>query len=127
MEVKTILVILVFNIALPTLDTVTDISLLIKLFRVVHVCEFDGGPDFQKCEKDPEGYCSNEENNQNVCVSYYYCQWDPHGRDDFRKCKKDPASYCSSDENNQNVCRINSYPTMVMAMLIPFLPSPHLP
>ena len=33
MEVKTILVLLVLNIALPTLDTVTDINLVYKLYR----------------------------------------------------------------------------------------------
>ena len=33
MEVKTILIILVFNIALPTLDTFTDINLVVKLYR----------------------------------------------------------------------------------------------
>ena len=33
MEVVTILVLLVLNIALPTLDIVTDINLVIKLFR----------------------------------------------------------------------------------------------
>ena len=33
MEVKTILIILAFNIALPTLDTFTDINLVVKLYR----------------------------------------------------------------------------------------------
>ena len=33
MEVMTILILLVLSIALPTLDTVTDINLVIKLYR----------------------------------------------------------------------------------------------
>ena len=33
MEVKTIMIILVLNIALPTLDTFTDINLVLKLYR----------------------------------------------------------------------------------------------
>ena len=36
MDLVTILVLLVLNIALPTLDTVTDINLVIKLFRAKH-------------------------------------------------------------------------------------------
>ena len=36
MDLMTILVLLVLNIALPTLDTFTDINLVIKLFRAKH-------------------------------------------------------------------------------------------
>ena len=71
MEVKTILIILVLNIALPTLDTVTDIMLVYKLYRGAQYCEyrFEDHDDFAKCEKDPVSYCSYEENNQkNVCM-----------------------------------------------------------
>ena len=71
MEVMTILILLVLNIALPTLDTFTDINLVIKLFRGAPDCGYRsrGDPerdDYLKCEKDP-AYCSNDENNQNVC------------------------------------------------------------
>ena len=68
MEVKTILILLVLNIALPTLDTITDINLVIKLYRGAHYCGYDKGSDTEKCKKDPDGYCSNEENNKNVCT-----------------------------------------------------------
>ena len=72
MEVKTILILLVLNIALPTLDTVTDINLVVKLYRGAHYCdhvdEYWRVPDdYEKCKKDPVSYCSNEENNQAVC------------------------------------------------------------
>ena len=49
MEVKTILVILVFNIALPTLDIVTDINLVVKLYWGAHGCDTDYWND----RKDP--------------------------------------------------------------------------
>ena len=38
MEVKTILILLVLNIGLPTLDTVTDINLVVKLYRGAQYC-----------------------------------------------------------------------------------------
>ena len=126
MEVKTILILLVLNIALPTLDTVTDINLVIKLFRGAHVCDYghyDGGPEYKKCEKDPDGYCSNEENNQNVCRRLYRYIWicKYEISEDFGKCWDNPASYCSKDENNQEVCNFSSHPKMAIAMLSPFL------
>ena len=71
MEVKTILIILVFNITLPTLDTVTDINLVVKLYRGAQYC--DPAPhlidDYEKCLQDPLGYCSNDENNLKICLN----------------------------------------------------------
>ena len=75
MEVKTILVLLVLNIILPTLDMGTDINLVVKLYRGAYYCEYryDDHDVYKKCEKDPVGYCSNDENNQNVChFAYHY-------------------------------------------------------
>ena len=69
-ERKTILIILVLNILLPTLDIVTDINLVIKLYRGAQYC--DPSPrqydDYEKCLEDPLGYCSNDENNQKICL-----------------------------------------------------------
>ena len=75
MEVKTILIIVALNIILPTLDTFTDINLVYKLYRGAQACQYrsDGHPerdDYEKCRDDPDGpdgYCSNDENNQNFC------------------------------------------------------------
>ena len=69
MEVVTILVLLVLNIALPTLDTFTDINLVYKLYRGAYYCEYrqSWSDDYYKCYDDPDGYCLNGENNQNVC------------------------------------------------------------
>ena len=70
MEVVTILVLLVLNIALPTLDTYTDINLVYKLYRGAQGCEYEyvnERADYDKCTEDPVGYCSNDGNYQNVC------------------------------------------------------------
>ena len=71
---KTILVLLVFNIALPTLDIGTDINLVHRLYTGAKGCvrptDYDYHRDhdnYKKCFSDPIGYCSNDENNQNVC------------------------------------------------------------
>ena len=108
MEVKTILILLVLNIALPTLDTLTDINLVIKLYRGAQYCYYDGGPDYKKCEEDPVGYCSSDENNLNVCRfscdGFYHMKNHGDYWDDYYKCRKDPVGYCSNAENNQDVC-----------------------
>ena len=66
MAAKTILMMTVLNIALPTLDTFTDISLVYKLFRGAYECKWNGDLDeYNKCRSDPMSYCN--ENNKNVC------------------------------------------------------------
>ena len=71
MEVKTILVLLVLNIVLPTLDTFTDFNLVVKLYRgfpCFHVSyDHPERVDYEKCYDDPVAYCSNDENNQALC------------------------------------------------------------
>ena len=56
MEVVTILILLVLNIILPTLDTVTDINLVFKLFRGATIgdCKFSRfyESDYEKCLDD---------------------------------------------------------------------------
>ena len=126
MDVKTILIILALNIGLPNLDTLTDINLILKLYRGSQCkypsqCEFRyrGHPerdDYEKCWFDPDGYCSNDENNLNVCDPYH-----DNNERRFKKCREDPDGYCSNDENNQNVCRFSPHYKMATAMLIPFL------
>ena len=63
MEIKTILIILVLNIILPTLDIVTDINLMVKLYQGAQYCSYD----YYKCSKDPVSDCSNDQNDQTVC------------------------------------------------------------
>ena len=56
MEVVTVLVLLVFNIVLPTLDTFTDINLVYKLYRRAHECyeklnDYPNREEFSGCDK----------------------------------------------------------------------------
>ena len=71
MEKMIILIVFVLKIILPTLDTLTDINLVYKLYRGAQYCDYDDDDrdydDYKKCDKDPVVYCSNAENNQNVC------------------------------------------------------------
>ena len=95
MVVATILVLLVLHIALPTLDTGTDIILVYKLYRGAHFCVNRNGSD-----------------------PYYYCD-DPT----YFECNKHPAANCSNsnDGNNQTLCGFSRHPKMATTMLTPFL------
>ena len=71
-EKKSILIIVILSILLPTLDTFTDIKLVYKLYRGAQYCDYKIDYDneydnYKKCKKDPVSYCSNDENNQEVC------------------------------------------------------------
>ena len=77
MEVKTILVVSVFNIILPTLDTITDLILLFKLFSGVYCWRQyseEGGYYTYKCGMVPASTCFDENINSTVfgCPFYNY-------------------------------------------------------
>ena len=61
MEVKTILIILVLSVALPTLDTFTDINLVYQLFRGAQNCS-DDFPEVVEV-----GVACGNRTNQTVC------------------------------------------------------------
>ena len=138
MEVVTILVLLVLNIALPTLDAVTDIILVIKLYRGAHYCmclrpycerpyqckknEICRIQAYCECKKDPVSYCSNDGNNE-ICRIQAYCEYhsfDHPERDDYDMCYDDPDGYCSNGGNSE-MCRFSTHSKMATAMLTPFL------
>ena len=79
MEMKTILVILVLNIILPTLDTGTDISMVYKLYRGADYCFYDAWAHYKRCLEDPDRY---------FCKLSYQA---PHDEDDYWKCEADPV------------------------------------
>ena len=101
MDVKTILVLLVLNIALPTLDTFIHINLVYKLYRGAHYC---------RCPIII-----------NIPSNYSTCHYSNDNWYDYKKCLEDPASYCSNDKNNHNVCVLSTHPHMAATMLTPFL------
>ena len=121
MEIKTIGLLLVLNIALPTWDTWGDINLVFKLFRGAQYCDSD---DYLKCYKDKisfcsiakhgwecrqrrDSYCSKDEKNQTLCDTDL-CE--------YLECRHDPVSYCSMTGINQTLCRFSSHPKMAAAI-----------
>ena len=67
-----ILTIFALNIILPTIDILSDINLVYLLYRGAYACQYRNSwhperDDYEKCEDDPDGYCSNDENNKSVC------------------------------------------------------------
>ena len=64
MVVVTILGLLLFSIALPTLDTWTDIKMVYKLYRGAPYCADES---HSECSKNPVAYCSMAGYNQTVC------------------------------------------------------------
>ena len=71
---KTLRTILVLDILLPTADVITDLLLIYKLYRGTYQC--NGRPDgvqmkgYSQCAKDSYNYCSDPDNNQNVCGDF---------------------------------------------------------
>ena len=62
--VVTILGLLLLSIALPTLDTWTDIKMVYKLYRGAPYCADES---HSECSKNPVAYCSMAGYNQTVC------------------------------------------------------------
>ena len=82
MVLATILTIVVLNILLPSADVLTDINLVIKLYKAPpgYVCYSDGeqllygeilGGIYEKCRSDPVTFCSVEENRQHCVASHH--------------------------------------------------------
>ena len=134
---KTVLIILVLNIILPTADVVTDLKLIGKLYGGVIWCERTKGmirdkDEYNKCGNvGADKYCIGEKVSTAVCGvrtdsdTKYYCrvyyEWSSEYKD-YEQCKKDPTTYCSDPATNKNVCygKHVSHPKMATVMLIPF-------
>ena len=139
---KTVLIILVLNIILPTADVVTDLRLIVKLYRGVPVCNrWTEGirrdrDEYRKCVRvRADKYCIGEKVSTELCGvgtdsdSKYECRdyWEwSSDYQDYRQCDKSMVksfygydTYCSDPATNKNVCD-SSHPKMATAMLIPF-------
>ena len=100
----TILVLLVLSIALPSLDTFTDINLVIKLYKGSKFCDYN---NWKRKNDTGDLYCNRT--NDYLCDEYFQCY------------EAGPVSYCSNAENNQTVCAFATHYKMATAMLIPVL------
>ena len=119
---KTVLIILVLNIILPTADIVTDLRLIEKLYRGVHMCS-DGTWEIWSPCNDPITLPKRTDSD-----SQYYCRY-VHPKDWDRKylaywrCEKEgPKTFCSDpSRNNVDICGKHvTHRMMATAMFIPF-------
>ena len=98
---KTILIILVLNILLPSADVTTDLVLIFRLFRGVSMCEWSEGirsdykEYFQCRDIGPETYCSaypEKVSNQRVCGLSHHCGEDL-SEEESDVCRSDTDRY----------------------------------
>ena len=131
---KTILVISVVYILLPTADVVTDLILIVKLYRA-HECKWSDGIiknwwEYEKCRTfvGPDQYCSNGRERRSLCgvrndsETKYYClgSWILSSEyKDYEQCDGEGYdNYCTNIGNNPDIC--GGRPYMATAMLVPF-------
>ena len=118
---KTILIILVLNIILPTADVATDLKFIEELFRGVAGC-FQTEKIKSYFEADVEGKCRHvgviyTGRHPELCSQYR--NWSSE-YENLLKCRRNGSdNYCSDPASNKNVCSA-SHPNMATAMLIPF-------
>ena len=133
---KTVLIILVLNIILPTADVFTDLRLIEKLYRGVPMCNDDterinhDEDEYRKCDEvGADQYCIGEKVSTAVCGvwtgsgSKYYCRyyrgWSSE-YPDYEQCEEvGYDTYCSDPATNKGICR-GDLQKATIAMLIPF-------
>ena len=91
-EVAKILTVAVLNLLLPTADIVTDINLVVKLYR-------------HRQPAECEDYSSFDDGERLVTI--------------YEECQQDPVTFCSQDENREHC--VLSHPKMATVLLAPFL------
>lgn len=68
-KVQKIFPLLAFCVILPTVDLVTDILLIKKLYTGGYRCrQSQDNNDFEKCNKDSVNYCTSGTANEDMCV-----------------------------------------------------------
>ena len=106
--VKMILPILGFGILLPTVDNLTDLRMIIRLYSGIYGCKYVRPWDYVKtngtwedlftCQQDPDTYCQENPGSWD-CDNFYRwgypnqfpgCAWD------IETCNKDPATFCEN-------------------------------
>ena len=93
-QIKSILVPVIFNIVLPTVDVITDARLIILLFLGAYTCTpvgEDDTEDYLKCEDDLDTNCTKV-----TTANDSYA--------DYLMCYNDPAAYCTNRTTIHDVC-----------------------
>ena len=106
--VKMTLPIIGFGILLPTVDNLTDLRMIIRLYRGIPGCkyvdpwapEMNGTwEDLYTCQQDPDTYCQLN-NKSSHCDDFYrwgYLDDFPICSQDIDTCRSDPATFCEDN------------------------------
>ena len=133
-----IVIFVLLNILLPTVDVITDLVMIVKLFSGDYGCVTpklwsEDYIKWQDCLQDPETYC-RETKELNTTCSYkeneynteiYECRslnlwsndWKPGG--DWYSCTSSPRTFCKGAR--PELCVFDNYPKFGVSLLVPFL------
>ena len=132
-----ILMFVLLNIALPSVDVITDILMIISLFRGAYGCvnfrwwSYDY-KQWQECLEDPEAWCTGpsagglyEKCDRTSSGLFEYKCRDPYlwSRDykDWKACIETPTSFCSQQSNETRICEFESHPKFGISLMIPYI------
>ena len=107
--------IILFGILLPTVDNLTDLRMIIRLYIGVPGCnnvkpynvkEMNGTwEDVVTCQQDPDTYCQLNDPESWYCKDFYHRGSPVHFPNctlDFNTCKSDPATFCEDNPDHPN-------------------------
>ena len=138
-----ILMFVLLNIALPSVDVITDILMIISLFRGAYGCvNFRWSYDYkqwQECLEDPEAWCTGpsagglyEKCERTTSGLFEYkcrdpTQWSRDHNESllmWKACRESPTSFCSQQSNDtiyEFLCDFETHPKFGISMMIPYL------
>ena len=104
--------ILIFNILLPTIDVITDLLIIIRLFEGSYKCNQDETTtnlyEYEQCKAyGPNNYCSSL---SNICKIK-----------DIHPFFEDKCQKGNGLDVVKNMCKTTGHPMFATAMLLPFL------
>ena len=135
-----ILIFVLLNIILPTVDVITDFLMIVKLFRGAYGCVnprwwSEDHKQWQQCLVDPRTFCVNstlgginatcerdpKRNFAYSCRSPY--DWS-NDYQDWKACREGPAKFCPKkveQETDAKICQFERHPLFGISMMTPFL------
>ena len=111
-RIKKITPILIFNILLPTIDIITDLLIIIRLFEGSYKCNQDDSTaslfEYEQCKAyGPHNYCSSL---SNICKIK-----------DIHPFFEQQCQEGNGLDVVKNMCKTTGHPLFAMAMFLPFL------
>ena len=132
--------IILFGILFPTVDNLTDLRMIIRLYEGIPGCnhiypwdyvrETNGTwEDLYTCQPDPDTYCQLNDSKSKYCDFFYRyrvpgpvrsldipkCTWD------YDTCKSDPATFCEDNPHRLTCGRYQhvKFATMFLGIFYP--------